>query len=212
MPNLQMNQLSELGEEFVSDYLAHYSSQYYDPAKAREYYLKNRELKGRRSTKGFSEDQKQAWSYAKDQISTEKKTSLKGTSENQKTELTGLRKTAMVKRKILAKKIAALMKGISLDTKAQIEALPKVPKGLSKEARAKFAAKRKEEILKIRGEAKAERKGEQLKGDASRKKVAADLKGVLDDAKGKYSQLRDKIKSDYDAKYQAEYEAIKSNV
>lgn len=33
--------------EFVEDFLAHYASQYYDPVKAREYYLRTRKLKGR---------------------------------------------------------------------------------------------------------------------------------------------------------------------
>lgn len=40
----------------MSDYLIHYASPYYDPVKAHEYYMKNRELKGRTSTKGFTDE------------------------------------------------------------------------------------------------------------------------------------------------------------
>lgn len=42
--------MSQAGQVYVEDFLAHYASEYYDPAKAREYYLKTRELKGRQST------------------------------------------------------------------------------------------------------------------------------------------------------------------
>lgn len=42
--------MSQAGQAYVEDFLAHYSSEYYDPAKAHEYYVKNRELKNRQST------------------------------------------------------------------------------------------------------------------------------------------------------------------
>jgi hypothetical protein len=46
----------------------------YDPKKAHEYYMKHRKLKGRkRSTKGFSESQKEQLVYAKDQIKKQQK-------------------------------------------------------------------------------------------------------------------------------------------
>ena len=56
-------------ERAYEDYVAHYASKYYDPQKAREYYLRTRKLKGRRSTKGWNEGQRQSWAMAKDQIS-----------------------------------------------------------------------------------------------------------------------------------------------
>ena len=54
----------------------------YDPRKAHEYYMKHRKLKGRRSTKGFSESQKEQWAYAKSQLSEQKKARDKGDSES----------------------------------------------------------------------------------------------------------------------------------
>lgn len=45
----------------------------YDSAKAHEYYLKNRKLKGRHSTKGMSQTQKERWQYAKAQLKDEHK-------------------------------------------------------------------------------------------------------------------------------------------
>jgi hypothetical protein len=61
-----------------------YASQYYDPQKAHEYYMKNRELKGRRSTKGWNEDKKQKWAYVKNQINTEKKNTKASITANAK--------------------------------------------------------------------------------------------------------------------------------
>lgn len=45
----------------------------YDPVKAHEYYMKHRKLKGRHSTKGMSQTQKEQWAYAKDQLSEQHK-------------------------------------------------------------------------------------------------------------------------------------------
>lgn len=39
-------------------YLIHYASEYYDPVKAHEYYMKHRHLKGR-TTSGLNEEGKQ---------------------------------------------------------------------------------------------------------------------------------------------------------
>ena len=43
------------------DFLLHYASKYYDPVKAHEYYMKNRELKGRRSSSKLNDEGKEAW-------------------------------------------------------------------------------------------------------------------------------------------------------
>ena len=53
--------------------LQHYASPYYDPQKAHEYYMRTRELKGRRSATKLSDEGKKAWSYTKNEIKAEKK-------------------------------------------------------------------------------------------------------------------------------------------
>lgn len=55
------------------NYIIHYASPYYDPVKAHEYYMKNRELKGRTSTAGLNDAGKAAAKYAKEQLTTERK-------------------------------------------------------------------------------------------------------------------------------------------
>lgn len=73
----------------VDEFIAHYTSEYYDPAKAHEYYLRTRELKGRQKgvddpkTKGRNKKtglgalktkgKKEAWAYTQKQIAKAKK-------------------------------------------------------------------------------------------------------------------------------------------
>lgn len=45
----------------------------YDPIKAHEYYEKHKKSKGRRSTKGMSQSQKEQWAYVKAQLSAKHK-------------------------------------------------------------------------------------------------------------------------------------------
>lgn len=75
--------------------IIHYASQYYDPAKAHEYYLKTRQLKGR-TTSGMSDAQKEAWGYTKDTITKE-----------QNSKIEDLRAKAKDARDQIAKKLAA---------------------------------------------------------------------------------------------------------
>ncbi len=59
----------------------------YDPVKAHEYYVnytKKGLTKGRRSTKGFSQTQKEQWAYAKHQLSEEHKAINKSITESGK--------------------------------------------------------------------------------------------------------------------------------
>lgn len=56
----------------------------YDPIKAHEYYERNKKLKGRRSTKGWSQSKKEQWAYAKSQLSEEHKAINKGITDSSK--------------------------------------------------------------------------------------------------------------------------------
>ena len=71
------------------DELAHYASPYYDPVKAHEYYMRTRELKGRKaSTAGLNDEGKGAAAYVKGQIQGERKlrTEAANTTRRQNTE------------------------------------------------------------------------------------------------------------------------------
>jgi hypothetical protein len=201
-----------VGEQIATKILKHYASEYYDPVKAREYYLRTRELKGRRSTRKLTKAGREVWKVAKSEIDAEKKTTYEDARETQKKEVTVIREKAKKKREALAAKIKKAMLELTSDTKAKIEAVPKVPKGLPKEARAKAAEERRKKIEKIRGESKQERKESSNKGRADRLKISADLKGSVEKARANYEQIKERIKADYEQKYQSEFDAIRTSV
>lgn len=62
-------------------YLAHYASQYYDPVKAHEYYMKHRELKNRTSTAQLNEEGKKTADYVKNQLNAERDQKIKSHSD-----------------------------------------------------------------------------------------------------------------------------------
>ena len=65
----------------INEPLQHYASPYYDPVKAHEYYMRTRELKGRRSTMKLNDEGKKVWAYTKNEISGEKKEKVKEEQE-----------------------------------------------------------------------------------------------------------------------------------
>lgn len=76
------SQLDDLENELnADDKLQHYASPYYDPVKAHEYYMQNRELKGRKSTSGLNEEGRNAASYVKKQLTNERKQKVESNKE-----------------------------------------------------------------------------------------------------------------------------------
>lgn len=73
----QDRQLDELEANLEQSALAHYSSPYYDPAKAHEYYLRTRELKGRTSTGGLNDTGKEALTQVKAKLKEERDSTVK---------------------------------------------------------------------------------------------------------------------------------------
>ena len=66
-------QINDLESIFLDDELTHYSSQYYDPVKAHEYYERTKQLRGRTSTARLNDAGKEAASYVKDRLTGERK-------------------------------------------------------------------------------------------------------------------------------------------
>lgn len=72
-----------------------YSSKYYDPVKAHEYYMKHRKLKGRKrgSTRDLNEQGKAAAEMIKKQITEERKEAVKKLNDEMKSKIDRLRKS-----------------------------------------------------------------------------------------------------------------------
>lgn len=105
--------------------LRHYASKYYDPVKAHEYYMRNRELKGRRSTSKLSDEGKKVWQYTKQQITEEKKSKVEAEKEakDQKTE--ELREKASATRERITAKLKELNEKLSKKDNADKESIEK---------------------------------------------------------------------------------------
>ena len=91
-------------EEFINE-LLHYASEFYNPQKAHEYYLRTRQLKGRHSTKGFSKKQTEAWSYARSQISNKQKNQNSQARTDKDIAIAQLRAKAATLRQDLSEKL-----------------------------------------------------------------------------------------------------------
>lgn len=107
------------------DYLAHYASKYYDPVKAHEYYMRTRELKGRRSSSKLDDEGKKVWAYTKSQITDEKKEAVQEEQRLRNTEIEELRENAKQCRERITQKLKQLNEALSSklsQTKESIEA------------------------------------------------------------------------------------------
>lgn len=99
------------------NHLMHYASKYYDPVKAHEYYIRNRELKGRQSSSKLNETGKEQWSYAKEQIKTEKNQKIEEAKTDRDSQIEELRAKAAQKRESITAKLKELNAKLSEDAK-----------------------------------------------------------------------------------------------
>jgi hypothetical protein len=172
-------------DALISSFLEHSGSQYYDPVKAHEYYMRTRQLKGRRSTTALkSQSQKEGWSYVQSRIKEDKKTELEAAKNTNKAAVEQLRAAGDQRRKELAAKIKSIIQ-------SKIDA---IPKSLGKHARAA-------EVAKLRAASKPEM--DQLR---------TDIKATIESARASYKQARDDITKKFEAKLDSEFDAIRTNV
>ena len=108
------------------NYIIHYASPYYDPEKAHEYYMKNRELKGRTSTAGLNDAGKAAAKYVKEQLTTERKGKVETHKNQTNNQIESLRNqktyTVEAKREEMQGKIDDLREKLKSMTPKQKEA------------------------------------------------------------------------------------------
>lgn len=238
------------------DELVHYASENYDPVKAHEYYLRNRELKGRRSTKGFNQKQKEGWQYAQAQVRAGKKSKTEAARNTEQQSIAAARAQATAVRQQISDQIRKFAESLSQQhsdnsktisanaaqqrqaiadkLKADIAAVPEVPKGLPKARREKLQAERNEKLAALRGQAfddrkkldegiaddresesdsvKAARKSGSDQAAAQRAQVATQLKSVVADYIAKYKSAREQISSESEATLDKEFKNIKTKV
>ena len=202
------------GQERVTPSLRHYSSEYYDPAKAREYYLRTRELKGQKAAE-MNTAQREAFGYAKTQISEKKKAERTSFTEKTKADRVNARDAQVKKLEELRKSATESLARIDAKLKeffASIESETKIPANASPKLRAfleKNQATRKASAKRDSDKARRE-VGEAMRsaiGNA-RESYAAASKALSEQTKTGSQALEDK----YKAASETEYQNIRKNV
>lgn len=169
----------------------------YDPQKAHEYYIKHRKLKGRHSTKGFSDTQKAQFAYAKSQLQQQRRDRNATSTAN-----INKKKNASVEQIEQAKQ--KQKEALSNAAKQRIEILRKRLSDMSPFARVYAKKQIQSAISSIKEQLKGKKAA--LQEDAKGKKAA-----IRADAKSKKADARAKSEEKYSSDLDAAYKKIKGS-
>lgn len=167
-------------------------SKYYDPVKAHEYYEKHKKLKGRRSTTGFSESQKERWAYAKHVLGEEKKE--RNTSDRERINAT---KNANVAAIEAAKK--QQREQLTSSAKSEISRMQSSLKSMDKWSRKRAKQRIQDAIQSIRDVLSGKKSALNESAKAQKQDIRESAKTQKADAKTK---SQEKYESDLDAAYE----------
>lgn len=226
-------QLASLEKELEHSELLHYASPYYDPEKAHEYYMRTRELKGRKSTSGLNEEGKSAAQYIREQLQNERKELVD--SHKQQTDSTietnrvNKQKAVEFTRNQTTSKIDSLREKKKADTEAyrnatqgKIDNLRESLKNMPKEQKELNRDKIQKQIDALREDNKKERLrlAEDFKSSSVSLRDAqkTTTSNLNNDFKEATSRLRSdhrtekaRLKEEYDQKYVNELDKIKAD-
>lgn len=197
----------------VGEFLAHYASQFYDPAKAHEYYLKTRELKGLPGAKGKNANQTEAMAYARNQISIARKADLQKTQTDHKSQVEAVRKQAEANRLQIEAKLKDLVTKIM--SEAMTPATPQFkPVPISASPAQRNAIIRQNAVIAKNAQKAAAGAALVAKKAAGEKikQVGADLKAAVADAHSKYTEARKQTVANYQATTNKELANIRTQV
>lgn len=221
----------------VEGIIRHYSSPNYDPVKAHEYYLKTRELVGRRSTKGFTKKQREGFAFVKSQVAAKTKKQIDAARGEKKSSIEEVRAQAHQLRMDIAEKLRAFSEALTKDRsqaslqitkdsrderhqiqaqlEADIAAIPEVPKNLPKAQRDRLLAERAEKIQKLRVKAGADRQAVTEDTAASRTDLRTQVKDIRTQNKQSVDEQRAQVAAqlkDVVAKYIEQYRSSKEQI
>lgn len=206
--------------------LWHYASKYYDPVKAKAYYERTKELKGRQPakpelTKDQRERQSSAKAYVREQVSTQRAAANKAAAEKQKARLEKLRANAEATRDRIVEKLEALVEKLKADIDVEVPKpkLNEIPASASPRQRAflekqnarmmaeyngkrqKASEKAREASSKARDEARAEIKA-----------VGTQLKDAVAKARTEYKTHRETLRAKFKSDLKTELQNIEDKV
>ena len=181
------SQLDELENQLPND-LKHYASPYYDPVKAHEYYMKNRELKGRMSTAKLNEEGKKVADYVKNQLYTERDTKVKNHSDATNSQIESLRDKKQAK-----------VEAHKNQMQGKIDSLREKLKSMSKDEKAANSDRIKSEIASLRENNSKERA-----------RLQEEFKSSSTSLRNDHKTEKNRLKEEYDNKYADELDKIRS--
>lgn len=178
-----------------SDELVHYASKYYDPVKAREYYLRTRELKGRKKAQALdSKEQKEVWAVSQDDMRKQKTAELNKESANYKTKVETARENSEKAKNRISNELKSFIDNL---TSTQL----RIPSNASPRLRA---------LLEKQHKIQSNRKRQQARKQIQ--KVAGDLRTTLTTARETYASNKKKIEGKYVKETETERSQIKKQV
>lgn len=196
------------------DDLTHYSSDNYDPAKAHEYYMKNRDLKGdgntapkneskdqRKARLATSQKQREGIAYAKKQIGDKKKAESKAASEAQKDRLLQLRGNADASRIRIEENLNKLLEKIrakaNIPEPKPVKLIPlnQIPPNATPERRA-YLEKQNAAISKVNQSAQKKAAADfAVKKAAAQKAVATETAAAKDAMRTQMRKVGEDLKA-----------------
>lgn len=204
------SELDDLEDLLGGKELSHYASPYYDPVKAHEYYEKNKELTGHKSTARLNEAGKMAAKYVKGQLTNERKSKVEthkvstqsqidsvqeSTKSKIESERNSMKEEVEVHKKEMQSKIDSL--------REMLNGLTKLQKEQKKESVYKDIAALREENNSVREKLKSEF---QSTSDGLRSELSSSKRGLRDTHK----EERARLGKEYEEKYINELDKIKS--
>lgn len=208
----QLDDMEKLvASDEYSPELLHYASPYYDPVKAHEYYEEHKKLKGKRSTAGLNDKGKEAAKYVKDQLTSERKKKVDEHKEYTDSSIETVRNETTSEIEKNREDTQQKIDSYKSQMQSKIDRLSATLKSMSKEERALKSDSIKAMIADLREDNKAQR--EELMSDyksfrdESRAEQKTEVSGYREDHKTEKARL----KTEYDEKYEAELEKIKSS-
>ena len=207
-------QLDDLESSLPDESLKHYASPYYDPVKAHEYYMRNRELKGensRKSTAGLNDEGKAVARYIKNQLDTERKSKVDA-HNNQTQAQIDVKKNNMDST-INAKKknMIASIESHKTQTKEKIEKLREELKGMSMDDWNKYAEHIQSEIAKLRESNDTIRAKLQAEYSSESANLRTAYKNDSTNLRNAHKTETARLSKEYEEKYKSELDKLKSD-
>lgn len=184
----------------AEDFIAHYASQYYDPVKAREYYLRNKKAGAARAGKPKSEAerkregrQNEAIGYTRQNIAKEKNKVLTKASDNNRANLERLRADAQVRAARIKDALKASISGIEGSLKIPENASPKLRAFLLKQQRMQTQSARQKSSKELQA-------------------LGTNMRDAINKARVNYQTARETMLKKYDTTVKTEDAGIRKNI